>query len=187
MPNNNDRKIDDFFKAFQNRINASIAELPPIVGNMVVNAALDNFRNQAFNGQPWKARKTKGRRGNGRQNILVQSGALRRSIRVIRTTATSVTVGSDLPYASVHNDGGEIKRAARTETFVRNRYTKGVKGKMFGGMGAFKKGTTAGRGLTFRAYSYRMPQRQFLGRTPALDTAINRTVKRHIINALKFR
>lgn len=181
MPNNNNQKIDSFFRAFQGRINSAIAELPPIVGNLVVNNALDNFKNQAFNGQAWKARQNKSKRGNGRQNILVQSGALRRSIRIIRSTATSVTVGSDLPYADVHNEGGEIKRKARSETFVRNRYSKGKR------KGKFAKGTTSGRGYSFRAYSYRMSKRQFLGRSPALDTAINKTVKRHILNALKFR
>lgn len=187
MPNNNNQKIDAFFRAMQGRINSSLAGLPPIVGNMVVNNALDNFKKQAFDGKPWKDRQTKSKRGNGKQNILVKSGALRRSIRVIRSTATSVSVGSDLPYAGVHNDGGEINRTERSETFVRNRYTKGAKGKMFGGMGAFKKGTTAGRGLSFKAYSFKMPQRRFLGRSPSLDAAIKKTVKSHILNALKTR
>ncbi|WP_115171326.1 phage virion morphogenesis protein [Sphingobacterium spiritivorum] len=181
MANNNDARIDAFFRIFQNRINAAIAQLPPIVGNLVVNDALDNFRKQSFDGQPWKARKGKTNRGNGRQNILVQSGALRRSIRVIRTTANSVTVGSDLPYADVHNNGGEIRRKARSETFVRNRYTRGKR------KGKFARGTTAGQGYSFKAYRYRMPKRQFLGRSAALDTAINRTVKRHILNALRLR
>lgn len=179
MPNNNNQKIDSFFRAFQGRINASIAELPPIVGNLVVNHSLDNFKNQSFDGVPWPKRKTKSKRGAGDQNTLIQSGRLRRGTRVISTTATSVKVGNDTPYAQVHNDGGQISRKARSETFVRNRYAKGTK------KGKFKKGTTSGRGLTFKSYSYRMPKRQFLGRSAALDTAINKTVKRHILNALR--
>lgn len=181
MPNNNNQNIDAFFRAFQGRINSSIAGLPPIVGNLVVNNALDNFKKQSFDGKPWKARQNKGKRGNGKQNILVQSGALRRSIRIIRSTATSVSVGSDLPYAGVHNDGTEIKRNARSETFVRNRYTKGKR------KGKFAKGTTSGQGYSFKAYSYKMPQRRFLGRSPSLDATIKKTVRNHILNALKFR
>jgi hypothetical protein len=73
-----------------------------------------------------------------------------------------------VPYARVHNEGETINRPARSETFVRNRYTKGPKSKYFGGQGAYKKGTTPGQGLSFKAYSYQMPARPFLKNTPAL-------------------
>ncbi|RQO78100.1 hypothetical protein DBR40_09120 [Pedobacter sp. KBW01] len=185
MANNNDKKIDQYFRAFQNRISNATSQLPLIVGNLVVNDALDNFRTQSFDGVPWPKRKTKSRRGAGNQNILIQSGRLRRETRITSTTPTSVKVGNSAPYAAVHNDGGEIRRSARSELFVRNRYKKGAKGKMFGGMGAFKKGTTSGKGLTFKAYSFKMPRRRFLGRSAALDRKINKTVKNHILRELR--
>lgn len=65
-----------------------------------------------------------------------------------------------------------INKAARSETFVRNRYTKGPKSKAFGGMGLFKKGTTAGKGLTFKAHSVTIPQRQFMGKSAMLNAKI---------------
>lgn len=179
MANQNNQRINDFFINFQTRVNTAISELPPIVGNVVINNVLDNFKNQSFDGQPWDRRKYKSKRGAGNQKILIQSGALRRSIRIIRTTASSITVGSDLPYASVHNDGLQINRKARSETFIRSRYKKGKR------KGKFAKGTTSGQGLTFKAYSYKMTRRQFLGRNATLNAAINKTVKKHILNALK--
>ena len=40
--------------------------------------------------------------------ILIDTGRLRQSISS-RTTDTSITFYTNLPYAAIHNDGGEIK------------------------------------------------------------------------------
>ncbi|ULT44117.1 hypothetical protein KRR40_12575 [Niabella defluvii] len=64
---------------------------------------------------------------------------MRRSIQVV-PIGNGYGFGSlGVPYASIHNQGGQISQAARSETFVRNRYKRGAKGKMFGGMGHLKK------------------------------------------------
>ena len=41
--------------------------------------------------------------------ILHNSGNLEKSIRTIETTPQKVVIGSDLPYAGVHNEGGYIR------------------------------------------------------------------------------
>ncbi|HMR18392.1 MAG TPA: hypothetical protein PKA53_03750, partial [Sphingobacterium sp.] len=74
-----------------------------------------------------------------------------------------------------------INRAARSETFIRNRHTTGKKGKMFGGMGAFKKGTTPGQGQTYKAYSITMPVRKFLGPHPKLKQHLETVIKDEFI------
>lgn len=168
----NKQKIEAYFKEFARRVQMVQDRLPAEVGNLVVNHTLDNFKTESFEGQAWKARKNK----KNTKALLIGSGNLRRSVRVITSTPASVTIGSDVPYAAVHNNGGTINRASRSETFVRNRYKSGVKGKMFGGMGAFKKGTTPGKGLTFKAYSIGMPPRKFLGITPKLTVEIKTTI-----------
>lgn len=175
---NNEHKINQFFNDFLARVEKSKDQLPIIVGTEVVNSAQENFHKQGFDGKKWKPLKNK--KDSGRK-ILLKSAMMLRSITIIRTTPTSVIVGTQgVPYAQIHNEGGVIKRAARSETFVRNRYVKGKKSKYFGGMGAFKKGTSQGKGLTFKAYSITMPQRQFLGFSPSLLARIKEVAKREI-------
>lgn len=167
-------KIDTFFQEFQNKVMQIQANVVQDIGTAVVNDSLENFEKQAFTNNPWPKRKNKKDQSRA---LLVKSGRLRRSVRVIASSPTSVTIGSDVPYAGVHNDGGMINRAARSETFVRNRHKRGKLGKMFGGMGAFRKGTTPGKGLTFKAYSYNMPRRRFLGMSTKLHKEIREIIR----------
>lgn len=167
-------KIDTFFQEFQNKVMQIQANVGTDIGVAIVNDTLENFDKQAFNNIPWPKRKDK---KDSTRALLVKRGILRRSVRVITTSPISVTVGSNETHARIHNDGGIINRAARSETFVRNRHKRGKLGKMFGGMGAFRKGTTQGKGLTFKAYSYNMPRRRFLGMSTKLHKEIREIIR----------
>lgn len=163
----NQQNIADFFKDFERRVNYVKEALPEIVGTEVVNSALDNFKTESYFGEKWKERKDK----KNKKKLLVNTGTLQRSPRVILSSPGMVTVGSDVPYAEVHNDGGMISRASRSETFIRNRYKNGSK------KGRFKKGTTDGQGQTYKAYSYSMHMRKFLGPHPKLKAHLQETIK----------
>jgi len=76
------------------------SELTEGIGEIAVTEFVLNFRRQGFNGNIWKAKK----KPNGK-NILIRTGTLRRSIKVLRQDKTSITVGSNLKYAKIHNDG----------------------------------------------------------------------------------
>lgn len=83
-------------------------QLPTQLGLKAVVFFKDNFRAGGFvnNGvDKWKPRKAKNKRA-----VLVKSGALKKSIRVLSTGTNSVIVGSTLPYAAIHNDGGKIQQ-----------------------------------------------------------------------------
>lgn len=115
--------------------------LPKQLGNDAVNHFRNSFRQGGFEDQtlqPWelperKQFTMKGKRkvytydvgkywGGKRFNIytradrtratLVQTGALRTSVRVLRTSPGEVVIGSDLKYAQIHNDGGKLKSGA---------------------------------------------------------------------------
>lgn len=178
---NNQQNIQEYFREFQRKVDAVQQRLPAIIGTEVVNSALDNFRSESYFGEKWQPRKDK----KNKRKLLIKTGALQRSPRVITSMIGHVTVGSDIEYASVHNNGETINRAARSETFVRNRYKTGDKGKMFGGMGAFKKGTTPGQGQTYKAYSYSMPTRKFLGPHPKLKRHLEQEIKKEYENEFK--
>lgn len=86
--------------------------LPVRIGNIAKNHFLDSFREGGFTDvyfDPWASRKSKNRsdRRNPRPRaILVDSGALRRSIRVGSARWDKIEVGSfGIPYASYHNQG----------------------------------------------------------------------------------
>jgi len=92
------------------------------LGNESRNHFVDSWRNQGFTDRSlhkWKEvkRRTQGTKaykypktkGLGRRTraILVKSGNLRRSVRIMEQAKKYVILGSDLPYAGVHNVGTE--------------------------------------------------------------------------------
>jgi len=88
--------------------------LPVRLGNKYKNHFIKAFNDEAFSydtpkSDPWKARKyqtKEDKRTNKRRALLVQSGSLKRSIKVKRATWSKIQIGSyGIPYASYHNKG----------------------------------------------------------------------------------
>ena len=77
-----------------------------------------NFERQAFFSEAWQRRKSPTRPGG---TILVDTGDLRRSVSS-RTTENSIIFYTDLPYAAIHNDGGEIKVTPKMKRFFWAKY-----------------------------------------------------------------
>lgn len=95
------------FRLLQERYNAMILTLPVKAGAVMVSFSKQRFREQAWADnatEPWKRRRSTGKRDAGRA-LLIKTGRLRRSIRVVRYGNHSVTIGSDVPYAAAHNNG----------------------------------------------------------------------------------
>lgn len=103
----------------------------------------------------WKKRKHDNPKNRGRK-ILSQSGELRASIRIMSADRHSVVIGSNLPYAAIHNYGESGTATVRSHT---RRTPSG--------------GTTTVRSHT-RAFG--MPQRQFMGDSEALDQIIGKQI-----------
>lgn len=159
-------------------LQAEFNKLPGQAKTLGLQFFISRFRAQGWRDdtfKPWAPRKRKDKRRPGRA-ILMDRGRLRNSIRG-QVSGHDVIFGTDVPYAKIHNEGGSIQRHARSELFVRNRYKRGPKAKMFGGKGAFKRGTSPGRGLTFRSHEVRMPRRQFMGESSHLNELISRKIQ----------
>ncbi len=173
---------DDLLKkvdAIKNILNRA----PEAIGVIAVNHFKQNFERQGFVDDvktPWQARKKDKGKDKGRA-ILRKSGRLANSLRVTRANTEEVAIGTDVPYARIHNEGGEIKQAARSELFIRNRYKRGVK------KGKFAKGKKKGRGFTYTDRVIRMPKRQFLGNSKNLNYKIDNWYKVNISNALNIK
>ena len=119
-----------------------------------------NFERQAFFSEKWQRRKSP-IRDEGRA-ILTDTGALRKSIGS-RTTENSITFFTSLPYAAIHNDGGEIVVTGRMKRFFWHKYYEAT-----GSFGRRKDG------------KLRKPRRRFLGTSPEVEKAVREIVEENL-------
>lgn len=161
---------------------------PMKIGEVVVLFSNQRFREQMWvdrGSEPWKARKPNAARNRGR-NLLVDSGRLRRSVRITRTTSDEVTVGTDVPYARVHNDG--FRGTVNVRAHTRKRYSKS-KEKYTTRTGSERSRTvmTQSGSYDVSAHTRRinMPRRRFLGESAAQTRQITRVLAAEITRALK--
>lgn len=147
------------------------ARLPLLLGNEAVNFTLDNFRLQGFMGnsfQRWLPRKKSkwGNRDRTGAAILIQKGRLRRSIRIIRLNADSVTIGTDVKYARAHNEGMSlgliqtVKGYSTRSGVVRSAHTRRI--------------------------NMRIPRRQFMGDSPYLRARLRRVAIAEFLKDVRF-
>lgn len=71
-----------------------------------------NFQRKAFFDNPWHETRWPVSKG----SLMLRSGALRRSILAF-ITGDQISWRSSLPYASIHNEGGEITVTAKMKRF----------------------------------------------------------------------
>ncbi|WP_171606459.1 phage virion morphogenesis protein [Limnovirga soli] len=180
-----------------------MSTLPYKVGVLMVAYSKDRFKYQNWIDtypEPWKPRsrkkpwKKKGKSpNNSGRAILVKSGRLRRSIRIVNTTSNSVTIGSDVPYAMAHNDGfrGPVTQQVRQFTRINpKRNTTGIVYRKEG-----KKSTRIRFGQTSsgisivkahtRTINQNMPRRRFMGQSMYLNKQINRLIAAEINKIFK--
>ena len=138
-----------------------------------------NFERQAYFNEAWERHRSPLRQGD---TLLIDSGALRGSVQS-RTTEDSITFYTNLPYAAIHNEGGEI---VVTERMKRYFWRKSYEAS--GGFGRTKSGALRNnkrnRRLTTEAEFYKamalkkvgttikIPRRQFLGTGPEVERIV---------------
>lgn len=143
-----------------------------------------NFERQSFLTQAWSRRRSPIRPGG---HLLVDSGALRRSVSS-RSDGNSVTFYSDLPYASIHNDGGNIKVTARMKRYFWARYYEAQGGfgrKRNGELRDNKKNRQLGSEAEFwkalalmkEGKVIKIPKRQFIGMSPEVEREVREIIE----------
>lgn len=150
----------------QNDFNQFRKRLPTIIATEAVNFFKLGFRKEAFIGdnglEKWQPRKYPDA-NKKKRNILVKSGRLRRSVRPTLKTYNRVVIGTDVPYAPIHNQGGTYN----VSQLVRSHSRK------------TKRGITKVKAHS-RKRSATYPQRKFIGQSKALDKRLNRQVKKRL-------
>ncbi len=146
-----------------------------------------NFERQAFFSEAWQRRKSPTRPGG---HILVDTGQLRRSIHS-RITDNAITFYSDLPYAAIHNEGGEIIVTPKMKKFFWHKYYEAT-----GSFGRKKDGTRRNDKRTIQlsteaefwkfmalkkaGTTIRIPRRQFLGTSPEVEQTVRNIIEENI-------
>ena len=146
-----------------------------------------NFERQAYFNEAWERRKSPTRAGG---TILTDTGTLRRSIQS-RTTDDSITFYTDLPYAAIHNDGGEIVVTERMKRYFWYKYYAAT-----GSFGRKKNGERRNDRRTrqlateadfwrFMALkrvgtTIRIPRRRFLGTGPEVERIVREIIEENL-------
>ncbi len=167
------KKLEDLLSQIEKPLAETLRNLPPILGNEVVNFAHDNFDRQSFNGIAWQKRKnpTKwGKRDDEGRSLLIQTGKLRRSIRVSQILQDRVKItagGADVPYAKAHNEGVSGMVEQNVKPFTRRS----------------KKGKIHGVDGFTRTIYQNIPKRQFISginESPELRNRLKEIVKKEL-------
>jgi len=190
--------LNDFFmtlKDFVSELTAKSKEtqdlmrrrMPVIVGQLAVSHFKDNFRKSGFvdNGlQPWKKSRRIGQgkgAGSNYKTLLSGRDHLFGSVSYIPSDA-AVLIKNDLPYASIHNEGGQVN----THPTVTPKMKKFAWAKYYGALG-LKKGEKVPESIPEDAERWRrlaltkktklnikfeMPKRQFIGESKELNDKI---------------
>lgn len=174
-------------KELERRFRSIIIRLPAIVGNEALNFVLDNFRKQSFPGtfmQNWPARKNPTKWGRVKRPgraLLVDSGRLRRSIRIVKSTNDLVVIGTDVKYAKAQNEGFKGKVTQNVQGHQRRVFGK-VKSN-----GKTKKGVVGTQNVSpfKRTIKQNIPARRFMGPSPYLNAKLKRIIQLELLKALR--
>lgn len=131
-----------------------------------------NFETKSFFNQKWASSKYPNSRG----SQMMRSGKLRRSVKNTNANG-SIKWSSNVPYASIHNEGGEIVVTQKMKSFFWAMYYKAA-GAVTG------ESTQRNKKLTGEAGKWKamalmkvgtvmtIEQRQFIGWHPVVDMRI---------------
>ena len=183
----------NFLKQME-KLERSMKVIPKRAGIVAVNFSKQRFVQQNWidgRSKSWAKRKTsRGSKSRNRGAVLIDSGRLKRSIRIVSATTNRVVIGTDVPYAQAHNDG--FRGTITVKAHIRRKFKTSKKGTGIFSVKTRKERTRTTReatGTETEVKSYRrklsIPQRQFLGNSAELARQIERNIAAEINKALK--
>lgn len=174
--------ISDFARRLE-AVRAAYRKLPTEIAAIAVRFSKERFVKQAWtdqNKEPWEPRKRKRGKGRSRrsQTLLVDTGRLKRSVRKIRADENAVVIGTDVPYAQIHNEGGKIKKTVGVKTHTVKEHFRRQRGKKV-------RVKSHNVNAHQRKMNTTIPRRQFIGNSRVLTKRITSLITSRIIQALR--
>lgn len=162
------------------------AEMARTIGVEGEKDAQNNFRTESFAGQAWAKRKYDLRRSVGKK-VLSDTTLLKKSVQYqINALNTKVIIGVDLglvPYAQLHNEGGEIAITDSMRKFFWAKHMELKKRKGADADADFWRNMALTKQTTLT-----IPQRQYIGIHSGLvqtwQTKLNKIIEKYIKQAL---
>lgn len=137
------------------------------------------FSKERFVKKDWVnkiSRKWAPRKKRDRGSLLVRTGRLKRSIRKMENGA----VGTDVSYAEIHNNGGNVRKTVMVRAHTRKRTARAVSERT----GRLLKKRVANGQSSVKSHSrkinFRMPKRQFLGESERLNRKLQTILSQEI-------
>lgn len=139
-----------------------------------------NFEKKAFFDQRWKEAKFPHTRG----TLMARTNTLRRSIRS-QVQGNSIVFSSSMPYAQLHNEGGEVIVTPKMKKYFWFMYQQTTHSMAKKKNGDFRN-NKQNRSLSAQAQMYKalalkkvgekikIEKRQFIGNHPRVETIIKR-------------
>lgn len=146
-----------------------------------------NFQSKSFFNKKW-AQTT---HANSRGSLLLRTGRLRRSVKANQKNG-QISWSSNLPYASIHNEGGEIVVTEKMKRFFWAMYYKASGGVLFSVKTKKQANTQRNQKLSAEAEKWKamalmkvgtvmdIKQRQFIGWHPQVDMRIKKIVNTNL-------
>ncbi len=161
--------IEPGWDAIRAKLERRLDVIPHKMGLVALRFIDDNFAREGWrdNGlSSWPMRKDN--EGKGRSLLIGKGGGhLRRDIRVVRETRDHVIVGTELPYARIHNQGGTThpRVSDRMRGWAWAMYKATGKGK-YKGIATTKK----------ERLTVKIPKRQFMGVSHTLYAQLKKMI-----------
>lgn len=151
----------------EKRIRKAMKSLPKLVAEEAAEYSRRRFAEKSFDGKPWDTTLSKNYHPT-RGTLLVRSGALLNSVRVVSTSQEKVVIGagnSKVKYAKAHNEG--FSGSVVVKSFRRI----GKNGKIH----------------NVRSHTRKMniPRRQFMGRCGELERLLKEEAEKLFKNVMK--
>lgn len=184
-------------KALKEVTRVYFRELPVKVGKEVVSSVRQNFRCGGFYGSPWQRTK--------RQEVPFKGAAgtygplLSKSTHLMSSTdyipgQGQVTIRNNTPYARYHNEGASTKVTAKMKKYFWAKFfeSTGIKKDDNKEVKKRKRNKPNPEADFWRAMALKkpgrmikLPKRQFLGPSPAVDRIVSDVTKRTLENLIE--
>ena len=148
------------------------------VNHIEMNFELGGFVDKTLRRWP----KRRAMEAGGKRGLLIgRTHRLAHSLRVLSTSPTGFTVGTDVPYAAIHNSGGTIRVTPKMRGYFWAMCKQATGARALRKDGTLRA-TTKNRALNEEAEMWKrmalakvlkVPKRQFIGPSQKLDELIN--------------